>query len=428
MELSARLDGFVEADIQSFFHSIYTHAIPWVIYGKNFAKNNRGPAHFGNVIDLYCRNSQDGQTIGLPVGPDTSRLLAEVVSSAIDASLKVKLGQRNPTASRYIDDYTIGIEGGASGERVISSLRRAVSEFELDLNPRKTSIRSTSERLATGWKQYVRASFTSGDSSADAFSEYFYRINIISERRPDINIEKFALRSRRRAFTTAEEWKRVQDHLFNSYRSNPTLIDFFVETHVQRHLTGRDVLPDRVSRFISGYIGTLIEQDRTGEVIWLIYLAIKLNLSLKLSEFPEICSVENAMVAILAAEGFRRGVINGEPDYTHWNRFIATDALRGGMWLFTYEACRTRCIPAATAGIVRADPFFAPLIDRNVAFLDLDSAPLSLAEFLRSRHRENRRTQAVRLDFNDDFEFEIEEFDEDFDADNNDWDNDPADY
>jgi hypothetical protein len=91
VDLSSRREEFVSADIRAFFHSIYTHAIPWAIYGKPWAKANRDPTHYGNLIDLLCRNSQDGQTIGLPVGPDTSRLNAEVVASAIDAKLRERL-------------------------------------------------------------------------------------------------------------------------------------------------------------------------------------------------------------------------------------------------------------------------------------------------------------------------------------------------
>jgi hypothetical protein len=72
VNLSSRREEYVVADVRGFFHSIYTHAIAWAIHGKDFAKKNRGSVHYGNLIDLLCRNAQDGQTLGLPVGPDTS--------------------------------------------------------------------------------------------------------------------------------------------------------------------------------------------------------------------------------------------------------------------------------------------------------------------------------------------------------------------
>lgn len=45
---------YVAADIRAFFHSIYTHAIPLAIYGKDWAKLNRQIEHYGNLLDLYA--------------------------------------------------------------------------------------------------------------------------------------------------------------------------------------------------------------------------------------------------------------------------------------------------------------------------------------------------------------------------------------
>jgi hypothetical protein len=38
VNLSSRREEYVVADVRVFFHSIYTHAIPWAIHGKVFAK------------------------------------------------------------------------------------------------------------------------------------------------------------------------------------------------------------------------------------------------------------------------------------------------------------------------------------------------------------------------------------------------------
>ena len=156
VNLSSRREEYVEADVRAFFHSIYTHAIPWAIDGKAFAKQNRGPERFGNMIDLLCRNAQDGQTIGLPVGPDTSRLIAEVVASAVDAHLQQRLSIGGRDASRYVDDYTLSSPERASGEELLAALRQSAAVFELELNSEKSAIYSTSYRQNAGWQQAVR--------------------------------------------------------------------------------------------------------------------------------------------------------------------------------------------------------------------------------------------------------------------------------
>jgi len=66
----------VKCDVSRFFHSIYTHCIPWALHGKAASKADRkvdSATIFGNRLDYIIRQGQDGQTVGIPVGPDFSR-------------------------------------------------------------------------------------------------------------------------------------------------------------------------------------------------------------------------------------------------------------------------------------------------------------------------------------------------------------------
>jgi len=74
----------VTADVSRFYHSLYTHSIPWALHTKTVAKTNRTQALLGNQIDKLVREGQDRQTVGIPVGPDTSLILAEIVLAQVD--------------------------------------------------------------------------------------------------------------------------------------------------------------------------------------------------------------------------------------------------------------------------------------------------------------------------------------------------------
>ncbi|SNB85411.1 hypothetical protein SAMN06265338_1542 [Rhodoblastus acidophilus] len=81
----------VRTDISRFYHSIYTHAIPWALHGKAAAKKDRkptSPSIYGNQLDWLLRQAQDGQTVGIPVGPDFSRIISEIIGSAIDKEFR----------------------------------------------------------------------------------------------------------------------------------------------------------------------------------------------------------------------------------------------------------------------------------------------------------------------------------------------------
>ena len=93
----------------SFFPTIYTHTIPWALHTKPVAKANKGkgkksPQLLGNLLDIRCMSLQDGQTIGLPIGPDTSHILAELIRVAIDLELHSQLSSW-PPGFRYVDDF-----------------------------------------------------------------------------------------------------------------------------------------------------------------------------------------------------------------------------------------------------------------------------------------------------------------------------------
>ncbi len=128
----------LKADINQFYHSIYTHSISWAIHGKSAAKARRHDRRLsGNILDQLIRNSQDGQSIGIPISPDTSFLIAEIILSVNDVILSNK-GIKN--AFRAVDDYEFGCYSYAEAESVRDALQEILDEYELTLNFAKTYI------------------------------------------------------------------------------------------------------------------------------------------------------------------------------------------------------------------------------------------------------------------------------------------------
>jgi hypothetical protein len=63
----------VRADLSRFCQTLYTHGNPWALHGKVAGKSNKkAKSLVGNSIDAAVRNTQDEQTLGIPVGPETS--------------------------------------------------------------------------------------------------------------------------------------------------------------------------------------------------------------------------------------------------------------------------------------------------------------------------------------------------------------------
>lgn len=417
IDLSSRREEYVTADIRAFFHSIYTHSIPWAIYGKEWAKNkaNRGHTHFGNLIDLLSRNLQDGQTIGLPVGPDASRLLAEIVASGIDGQLRERLKISSRDASRYIDDYTISSPDGQGGETLIAALRQSAAHFELELNSEKSEIVSTATRHDVGWKQVVRGTIPKGIPDVQSMQGFFYEVGRLCETHSTVNIEKFAFANARSAFVRANDWKRIQSLLINAYRRNSTLISLLVEFCILRQVEHDDVDLDSLKEFVDHRIPVLVRANRTGEIIWLLFLSIRLNVVLAQKTVAPVYEVQNAMVALLVAFAASRQLVSGQVDFTVWNGSCDADGLRGQMWLYAYEATLRGIAPGVNAAFIEQDSYFSALYSRKVHFLNIDNGFSSIATTLRTLRGDNDRIRRVRADFLDDFDVDIDEYDDDDD-------------
>jgi len=119
-------------DISQFYPSVYTHSIPWAVHGKSFAKRNRSAVHFGNLLDKCVSNGQDGQTTGIPIGPDTSLILAELVLSAMSYQIAKWIGGAAVVLKGDIDG--IILTGGIANSTFVVNYIRDMVSFIIRFN------------------------------------------------------------------------------------------------------------------------------------------------------------------------------------------------------------------------------------------------------------------------------------------------------
>lgn len=99
---------------------------------------------------MCVRNTQDQQTIGLPVGPDTSFILSEIIGAKIDQAL-IEISP-SLVGIRYVDDFSLYLETRAEAEAAYSSLAKIAKQFELELNEGKTAIFEGPDVGQPSWK------------------------------------------------------------------------------------------------------------------------------------------------------------------------------------------------------------------------------------------------------------------------------------
>jgi Reverse transcriptase (RNA-dependent DNA polymerase) len=137
----------LRTDVSQFYASLYTHSIPWALEGKRVAKQNLGKTP-SDKLDKALRNVSDGQTMGVPIGPDTSFLAAEIVLTAVDRALAKKVRMRG---HRYIDDYELAFRSRSEAEEAQALLEEELAHYELAINPTKTEVLELPQPFLEGW-------------------------------------------------------------------------------------------------------------------------------------------------------------------------------------------------------------------------------------------------------------------------------------
>lgn len=390
-QLSPRFEYTAITDLRAFYHSVYTGSIPWAIHGRS-AKRHLTSALFGNKLALLVRNAQGGQTNGLPVGPDTSRILAEVIASRIDSNIDDALHVTKGDAARFVDDFSFGCNSIEDGHRVLAEVRRAAAEFELDIGKEKTSIEPTNHLAYVGWQDYVKSHLPE-KADKPSFERFFYVVHDMTKRHANLNVEKFAMASCRKAFVQSKEWDFLQEHLVSSYRRNSTLIDSMVEVLLLRQEVRHDLNISALSDFIAARLPMLGANQRTGEILWLLYLSCRLSIRINEKSLSVCLRIPNPMIAILVTHAERQGLIDGTIEGSYWKSYATSDGLRSNMFLYAFESASNGW--QDDTSYCDDDPFYGLLLKAEVSFFNIESGRKNLEQVLIERKRENRLSKMI---------------------------------
>jgi Reverse transcriptase (RNA-dependent DNA polymerase) len=158
--ISTSLSKLIEirVDISKFYPTIYTHSITWAFLGKEKAKSyykqkndlatliaaNDHDAimyELADDIDTSVRNCQECQSIGIPIGPDTSHIVSELIACRIDSILQNEFSNIKLKGCRYYDDYYLYVSTRDEADRVLKGLQRILNDFQLEINESKVRIK-----------------------------------------------------------------------------------------------------------------------------------------------------------------------------------------------------------------------------------------------------------------------------------------------
>ncbi|MBB5941912.1 antiviral reverse transcriptase Drt3b [Xanthomonas sp. 3307] len=144
LELERKYSFLMKLDVARCFESIYTHSIEWGMRGKDFAKTHLSRKHstFEADFDAAVRHGNWNETHGILVGPEYSRVFAEIILQSADREIAISLDGRSPSVlvKRYVDDYYVFSNSKDVLDVVEDLIRRALLDLNLHLNSAKKEV------------------------------------------------------------------------------------------------------------------------------------------------------------------------------------------------------------------------------------------------------------------------------------------------
>lgn len=151
IDCEKRYNFMAQLDVSKCFDSIYTHSISWAVLGKNYIKEQLAEKketvlhnNFSDNFDKMMQTQNYNETNGIIVGPETSRIFAELIFQRIDCDIEnalALLGLNNNkeyTIFRYVDDFFVFYNEDAAFKKISSQIESSLREYKLGVNIEKS--------------------------------------------------------------------------------------------------------------------------------------------------------------------------------------------------------------------------------------------------------------------------------------------------
>ena len=328
---------YVKADISSCFPSIYTHAISWALVGKNVAKENKTESRqWQNKLDKACMRIQDGETRGIPIGPDSSAILGELILSQIDKKLE------KYDYLRYVDDYKCYCKTEQEADNFINDLANALEEYRLQLNTKKTSISTLPQPLNEHWVRELKSVFH--PERAPSEREIINLIDLSSDlliKNPNKSSVRYAVTIiQKKRLTNYKNFKIIFTYIFNLCVLHPYIVDLcdkIIDYALEAFPKYREEIKKEALKLIRTLFEEHLPYSRSDVIAWSLFLAIKYDLCISdFSKFSKkILKNKDPIPALICYLYSKK---NGLDPFEFTGLIDQVD--KDEWWLYVYEVSR----------------------------------------------------------------------------------------
>jgi len=392
-KVAAECAFILKADISRFFYTAYTHSLPWAVLGKAKAKDwwasqqKKLKSHWSNKLDDALQACQSRETFGIPVGPDTSRIIAELLLAGVEKDAKFLSAVKGRPACRLMDDFVIGFDDEDSARAGLISLRHALWAFNLQLNDEKTGVQSSKHSFKERW----RLDFDSSPLvDADTLSQERHLTRLL-----DVTLycctEADSGRPAAWACNRIGKLTKIQrnfslalDVLFRLSREYPVCVSHVAEFLINHQV--RCATPDfrsRISKWAKATIKTHLPQGHDFEVSWALLVCGALQIKVSNDDMISAAGTPSPVIFAILGMLSERGLLEFSLKNWPWRADFKRAGITSDNWLPFYEAVRRKWTSdKAMVNAVKGHPILSAMLAADVTFLEdqiFDVAEINIA-------------------------------------------------
>lgn len=368
-------DWLVRTDITRFYPSIYTHSVPWAAYGKAQVKSDlkKYQGSLADRIDALVRSCNRNQTIGIPIGPETSRIIAEVVSSEIDTVIRNRLDHLDVKKfDRLQDDWFVGADSLDDAESILSQIVLSYREFGLEINGTKTSVQHILARDKKTWRAELSShvisahGYLSGSRLHD-FLKLVLRLQAVNMNDPVVSYGITVIEGKK---FTETDVAFVESFLLEASVLSPIAIDRICHLMVNINEGKNSISTSRVRDRFKSLCERNLQNGNDYEAIWMMYTLRGLKTPFQSKSIADQMEFHiGSSIPIVLLDMKNKGLFKSVLPIANWEKQLDGDRIRKDwIWLLAYEGIRNGWLKDKKS--IMSKSFFEPMITRNVQFYD----------------------------------------------------------
>jgi len=355
----------VKTDVSRFYGTIYTHSIPWLVHSKPTAKANRTDmTMLGNALDKDLRNLNSGQTVGIPIGPDTSLVIAEIMTCLMDVEIQNKL--KNVKSFRFIDDYYLYCDSYADAEKAFKFIQSLLTEFQLDINEEKTKISKTPFAFDSKWSIEIGSfTFRKRENSQLTDIERFVSLSLIhSDENPNDSVLLFSIQVLKFLPLFEGNWDTYESLILKIGITEPRTLPDVTEilaSNIHR------ISKQKIKSIVEKLINIHLPKGHNYEVAWALWLCVEFGIKIKNNMAERIFASNDYLSILIAMDLKSRNLINASVSTDNLIAELTEDSLMNENWLFTYESIKKGWLVPSDNPIDK-NKYFKILLDNGIYF------------------------------------------------------------